>query len=282
MSSSNPSMVVKFYGTRGSIPVCSMDFLEFGGNTSCIAINLPDKNVLNIIDAGSGIRTLGQELMQSGSKLPEEMTIGFTHFHWDHIQGLPFFPPAYMKNLKINLLMMGRDSDFDKLKKILFDQMGGDFFPISMDEMGANFNFVSMKHKVTQNSTGMSVTARLHSHPGGALSYRIERNGKVVVISTDIEHNPTIDQKIVDLARNADLLIHEAQYTTEEMVGKEGWGHSSYQQAIQVAQMSNAKKLIMTHHDPNHNDNFLTKMETKCQKEFPNCLLAREGMVIEL
>ncbi|MBT8218833.1 MAG: MBL fold metallo-hydrolase [Bacteroidia bacterium] len=282
MPNAAPSMVVKFYGTRGSIPVCSKDFLEFGGNTSCVAIDLPDKNVLNIIDAGSGIRTLGQELMAEGAKFPEEMTIGFTHFHWDHIQGFPFFPPAYMSDLKINLLMMGRNSDFDRLKKILFDQMGGAFFPIAMGDMGANFNFISMKHKVTQNSTGMSVVARVHSHPGGALSYRIERNGKVLVISTDIEHGETIDQRIVELARDADLLIHEAQYTTEELVGKEGWGHSSYRQAIQVAQMANVKQLIMTHHDPSHNDYFLARKEIECQKVFPNSLLAREGMVIEL
>ena len=221
--------------------------MEFGGNTSCIAIDLPDKNVLNIIDAGSGIRKLGKELMHHESTMPDELTIGFTHFHWDHIQGFPFFPPAYMQDLKINLLMMGRDSDFDKLKKILFDQMGGDFFPINMDEMGANFNFVSMKNKVTQNSTGMSVVARMHSHPGGALSYRIERNGKVLVICTDIEHGDNIDERIVELAQDADLLIHEAQYTEEELYGKTGWGHSSYRQAIQVAQMANAKK---THYDP--------------------------------
>lgn len=273
-------MNIRFYGTRGSIPVCSKDFLEFGGNTSCIAIEVPGLDVINIIDAGSGIRILGKELMKRPGGPPKSITIGFSHFHWDHIQGFPFFVPAYIPGARINLLMMGKDSRPEKLKKIMFDQMGGAFFPINVSEMGADFNYVSFAHKVTQQSTGITVTAELHNHPGDAYSFRLERNGKSLVIVTDIEHENGISPETVALARNADLLIHDAQYTSEELKTKKGWGHSSYKQAIEVARLSGAKHLVMTHHDPDHNDVFLADIEKKCQAEFPNCRLAREGMEI--
>jgi len=212
----------------------------------------------------------------------KEITIGFTHFHWDHIQGFPFFTPAYIPDTKINLLMMGKDWNIDKLKHIMHDQMGGVFFPIEIDDMGAHFNYVSFARKVSQNSTGMHVTAELHNHPGGAYSFRIERKGRVLVIVTDIEHGNEISEATVELARDADLLIHEAQYTSEELLTKKGWGHSSFEQAIEVAKRAGVKQLIMTHHDPSHDDKFLKNIEKACQKEFPNCRLAREMMEIKL
>ena len=133
-----------------------------------------------------------------------------------------------------------------------------------------------------QQSTGITVEAQPHNHPGGALSYRLERNGKVIVLVTDIEHENGISQATVDLARDCDLLIHDAQYTTEELATKKGWGHSSYEQAIEVARLSGAKHLVMTHHDPNHNDDFLMNMEKECQSVFANCALARERMEVSV
>lgn len=282
MSNENFSMRIKFYGTRGSIPVCSRAFQDFGGNTSCLTISIPDKNVLSIIDAGTGIRNLGKELMEHPDQMPSEITLGFSHFHWDHIQGFPFFTPAYNPTVNINILVMGVGWEMDRLKKIMINQMGGEFFPIEMDEMGAHFNFLTLGSKVVQHSTGMSVRARLHSHPGGAHSFRIERNGKVFVMVTDIEHGETLDEGIIELAKDADLLIHEAQYTSEELKTRKGWGHSSYEQAIEVAKLAGVKQLVMTHHDPEHDDVFLLKMEKKCQKLFPNSCLAREQMEITI
>ena len=275
-------MKVKFYGTRGSIPVCARNFQDFGGNTSCLTISIPDDKIVSIIDAGSGIRSLGKELLEREEGLPEEITIGFTHFHWDHIQGFPFFKPAYNPNIKLNILMMGREWNTEKLKKIMIDQMGGSFFPIEISDMGAQFNYVTYGNKAFQHSSGISVESRLHNHPGGAYSFRIERKGKVVAIIYDIEHGDTIDEATVKLAKDADLLIHEAQYTSEELSTRSGWGHSSYEQAIEVAKLSGAKELIMTHHDPEHDDSFLLEMEKKCQQLHPNCRLAREKMEITL
>lgn len=282
MTEANYSMKVKFYGTRGSIPVCSREFQDFGGNTSCMSVSIPDKNILSIIDAGTGIRNLGKELMSSENGLPRDITIGFSHFHWDHIQGFPFFTPAYNPKVRLNILVLGTGWGSEKLKKILVSQMGGEFFPIEMNEMGARFNFLSLGTKVVQHSSGMSVRARLHNHPGGAYSFRIERNGKVLVVVTDIEHGDELDPGTIELAKGADLLIHEAQYTSQELESRKGWGHSSYEQAIEVAKLAGAKKLIMTHHDPEHDDAFLLKMEKHCQKLFRDSWLAREQMEIEI
>ena len=276
------SLRVRFYGTRGSIPVCARNFQDFGGNTSCIAISTPDPSVLSVIDAGTGIRMLGKELAESGASQLKELTIGFSHFHWDHIQGFPFFSPAYDKNLKINILMMGKRWKGDYLKEILLKQMGGDFFPVELDRMGAHFNFVSLGRRIVQRSTGMSVKAQLHNHPGGAYGFRLERNGKSMVYITDIEHGEKIDTRTVELSSNTDLLIHEAQYTSSELKQRMGWGHSSYEQAIEVAKRAGAKKLVMTHHDPDHDDAFLTEIEKNCQKLFADCMLAREGMDIKI
>lgn len=282
MTNEDFAMKIKFYGTRGSIPVCSREFQDFGGNTSCLTISIPDKNILSIIDAGTGIRNLGRELMSSKDGLPKEITLGFSHFHWDHIQGFPFFTPAYNPNVKINILVMGVGWEMSRLKKIMVDQMGGEFFPIEMEEMGAHFNFLTLGRKVVQHSSGMAVRARLHNHPGGAHSFRLERNGKVLVMVTDIEHGEALDEGTIELAKDADLLIHEAQYTSEELSNRKGWGHSSYEQAIEVAKIAGVKQLVMTHHDPEHDDNFLLEMEKKCQKMFPNCCLAREQMEITI
>jgi ribonuclease BN (tRNA processing enzyme) len=124
------------------------------------------------------------------------------------------------------------------------------------------------------------VTALRHNHPGGAYSFRIERNGQVLVVSTDVEHEEQMDPQLVELARDADLLVHDAQFTAEELKNRRGWGHSSFDQAMQFAEMAGVKRLVLTHHDPEHDDEFLLRMEKLCQERFPNAVIAREGMEI--
>ncbi len=275
-------MQVKFYGTRGSIPMCAREYQDFGGNTTCLALEIPALKSVNIIDAGTGIRNLGKELMNRGEDRPKEITIGFSHFHWDHIQGFPFFDPAYQEDTRINLLAMGKDQDVKKLKEIFLSQMSSLHFPVQLGAMGAEFRFIVLGSRAAEHSQGLTVQACKHNHPGGANSFRIERNGKVLVFCTDIEHGPELDPNIIELARGADVLIHEAQYTDKELPHRQGWGHSSYGQAIEVARQASARHLIMTHHDPDHTDKFLRRMEKKCQKVFPDCQLAKEGMVIDI
>src|SRR5436190_13932742 len=152
--------------------------------------------------------------------------------------------------------------------------------------MGAQFEFLKIEdasqHFADVDNVETAVTGQRHNHPGGAYGFRIERQGKVLVICTDVEHGKEIDPRVVELSRGADLLVHDAQYTAEELEAHQGWGHSSLDQAMQVAEMAGVKQLAMTHHDPEHDDEFLLRMEKLCQRRFPNSHLAREGMEIVL
>ena len=272
-------MKVKFYGTRGSIPVCDRDFLEFGGNTTSIKITRDDGRI-SILDAGTGIRNLGTDITNHGFQ-QSELFIGFSHFHWDHIQGFPFFAPAYDPKMVINILAMGKDREIANLEGIFKGQMKSEYFPVPLEGMGATFNFLRLnQNELIQNDAVLRVIKQ--NHPGDSYGYRLEDNEKSVVICTDIEHGNSILPEIVDFCENADLLVHEAQYTSEELESHRGWGHSSYEQAIEVAERAGVKKLVITHHDPEHNDAFLVKTERECQDRFPNCFLARENMEIEI
>ncbi len=278
-------MKVKFYGTRGSTPVCDPEFQEFGGNTTCFQISFPDTGRITIIDAGTGIRDLGKALVAAGHQ-QDEIFIAFTHFHWDHIQGFPFFAPAFNPGQKINIMALGKGRKAVNLRGIFATQMQAVYFPVHLDNMGARFEFLRVdkasEYFYGDEGTLTKVTANRHNHPGGAYGFRVERQGKVLVICTDIEHGDEIDPNVVKLSQGADLLIHEAQYTNEELKSRRGWGHSSYEQALQVAEMAGVKMLAITHHDPDHDDAFLHQMERECRRRFPHCFLAREKMEITL
>jgi phosphoribosyl 1,2-cyclic phosphodiesterase len=274
-------MRIKFYGTRGSIPICGPEFQEFGGNTTCVLIDGPKRT--GIFDAGTGIRELGKELVNDPNiGIDRPCFLVFSHFHWDHIQGLPFFAPAYDPSRHFVIAAIGRERYGQDIKSIFAAQMQSDYFPVPLDNMGAQIDFLKTKEDFLKDGKAMARAVK-HNHPGNAYSYRIEgENGKVVVFCTDIEHGDEIDERIVDLSKGADLLIHEGQYTPEELPRFKGWGHSSWEQAVEVAQRACVKRLVITHHDPDHDDDFLREVEKKCQARFPNTLLAREKMEIKL
>jgi phosphoribosyl 1,2-cyclic phosphodiesterase len=272
---------VTFYGCRGSVPVCASGYHEFGGNTTCVMLSAEDSDGVGILDAGTGIRGLGQRIMADERLREKPITSAFTHFHWDHIQGLPFFEPAYVAGKKIALLALGRERPIDDLERVFARPMQQEYFPLQLAQMGAEFEFL-LPQDDTHVFPRSVVTARRHAHPGSAYTYRVVKGKKSVVFCTDIEHGDSIDSGIVALSRGADLLIHDAQYTPEELKGRRGWGHSSYEQAIQCARLAGVKQLVLTHHDPDHDDAFLREIERKSQELFPNCTLAREGMVIRV
>jgi len=274
-------MKVKFYGVRGSIPVCSPGFQRYGGNTTCLRIKRERANRIWIIDAGTGIRNLGKDLMSEGYK-QEVINIGFTHFHWDHIQGFPFFAPCFNKDQIIGIMMMGIERKCKNLKEIFSLQLQADYFPVQLDALGAQFQFFNMGNKETFYGVTAIAAPQHHSFPGGSYGLRIEDDSQVLVICTDVEHINATDETIVELARNADLLIHDGQYTDEEYITHRGWGHSTWRQAVEVAKRANVKKLIITHHDPDHDDDMLDSMERECQKEFPNSVFAKEGMEVQV
>jgi phosphoribosyl 1,2-cyclic phosphodiesterase len=278
-------MKIKFYGARGSIPVCDAGFQQFGGNTTCFQITLMDVNRIAIIDAGTGLRNLGRDMLAIG-RHQKQLNIAFTHFHWDHIQGFPFFAPAYDPEQKITILTLGRGQTIGNLREIFEVPLQSQYFPVQLDRMGAQFEFLKIedasRHFTAVNNVETKVTSQRLNHPGGAYAFRIERRGKVLVICTDVEHADEVDPQVVELCRGADLLVHDAQYTAEELEVHRGWGHSSFDQAMRVAEMAGVKRLAMTHHDPEHDDDFLLRMEKLCQERFPNTQFAREGMEIIL
>ena len=275
-------MLVGFYGTRGSIPVSEREFMEFGGNTTCVLISGVDEGMNSIImDAGTGIRKLGKEIASGEINIGDRINLGFTHFHWDHIQGFPFFEPAYKADSIIRISTM-RKKDVLNLRDIFSTQMQSIYFPVQLENMGAQMEFIKYDSNELVGEKGALVNVVEVQHPGGCIAIRIEYKKKSVVFCTDLEHVNGIDQKVVELALNTDLLIHEAQYTDEELESHKGWGHSSYSQAIEVAERANAKMLAITHHDPDHDDEFLKKREKECRERFKDCVLAREKMEIEI
>jgi len=274
-------MKITFYGTRGSTPVSEPDYAEFGGNTACILITFTSGRVA-IIDAGTGIRKLGNDLITQEHEQFDDIILGLSHTHWDHIQGFPFFKPAYDQRRHFTIAIGNRDNVRADLQTIFAAQMEDVYFPIPLHAMGATFSFWEPDVSKVYQVRGINLTASLHNHPGGAYGYRIEENGKTVVYCTDVEHGENINSDVVDLASHADLLIHDAQYTPEELKSKRGWGHSSWEQACQVALKAEVKNLALFHHDPEHNDIFLRQMERDCQSIFANTVSAREGLDITI
>ncbi len=272
-------MKIKFYGVRGSLPVCGREFERYGGNTTCMRILRENANRIAIVDAGTGIRNLGKEIMSAGLS-QKVINILFSHFHWDHIQGFPFFAPAYNEHQKIGILAMGRKGKTKNLKEIFSLQMQKEYFPIGLEMMGAQFEYLTYGKKETIYGAKVRSIPQHHLYLGGSYGFRIEDESVSLVVCTDIEHIDGIDSNIVKFAKGADLLVHDGQYTAQEYKKFKGWGHSTWQHAAEVAIRAQVKKLIITHHDPDHTDDFLDAMESECQQYFPNSAFAKEGLEV--
>jgi phosphoribosyl 1,2-cyclic phosphodiesterase len=274
-------MRVSFYGTRGSLPVPGPSFAQYGGNTSCVRVTFETGRIA-ILDAGTGIRKLGADLIRTSHQQYDNIYLVLSHTHWDHIQGFPFFQLAYDARQTITLAIAGIDRTCKNLESIFTTQMQHEYFPVPLNKMGATFVFWQPNINRYAHPHGVEITTSKHSHPGGASSYRFTEGAKTLAYCTDVEHVDGIDPNIVTLAQSADLLIHDAQYTPDELKERKGWGHSSWEQAVEVARMADVKKLCLYHHDPDHDDGFLSRMEAECQERFPSAFLAREGMDIDL
>lgn len=257
------------------------EFYQFGGNTSCILVSF-DNGRIGILDAGTGIRKLGHDILSSRIEQHDNIFIGLSHTHWDHIQGFPFFKPAYDPTRQFTIAIGGRGSKAVNLESIFATQMQREYFPVSLSEMGAKISFWQPELTNFIAPSGISIHISEHNHPGNAYGYRISEGAKTLVYCTDVEHGDSLDPNVIKLAHNADLLIHDAQYTPEELKEKKGWGHSSWEQAIEVALRAKVRNLALFHHDPEHDDSFLAQVEKECQRLFANAFLARDGMVITL
>ncbi len=268
---------LKFWGTRGSIPTCGAAFVRYGGNTSCVSLQ-SDTGHLFIFDSGTGIRELGRALQPThGVAQPPYDTLGvkgyllLSHTHWDHIQGFPFFEPAF--NLRNHFNVIGCSDCSRTLASLLAGQMEQTYFPISMEGMAAQFEFYSFCN-TTFPLEGAEVTVRTLKHPNPSTAFRVDLAGRSVVYATDHEMIgdlvlpisddligiDIIDPQLLDLATGADCLIHDAQYTAAEYGSKVGWGHSTVETAVDTAIRAGVRRLYLFHHDPQHTDADLDAM----------------------
>jgi phosphoribosyl 1,2-cyclic phosphodiesterase len=273
-------MVVKFWGVRGSIPTPERRNSRYGGNTTCIEVRLANGTLI-VLDCGSGLRALGKSLLREFATRPMHGYVFLTHFHWDHIQGIPFFLPLYKSGNTI--LFHSVVGDGRQLKEVVEAQMVSPYFPVDPSHMAAARHFYELSAGPI-NLNGAIISSAPMNHPQGCVGYRIEADGASFVLATDTEPgSPTHDQALRELARDADLLVYDSQYTPEQLQGeKRGWGHSSWREGTRVARDSGAKRLVLFHHDPDSDDSFVDGLVARAREEFPNVSAASEGSQLAL
>jgi phosphoribosyl 1,2-cyclic phosphodiesterase len=275
-------MQITFWGVRGSIPAPGPSTIEIGGNTSCVEVRA-GKAIL-IFDGGTGLRLLGKKLMKEGGPITAHMF--FSHVHWDHIQGFPFFEPAFVKGNEFHLY--GGNNVSRTLEETLAGQMDHPNFPVDLGAMGAQMTFRDLPEgaavEVDDGQGGLvRVTTARGNHPQGVFAFRVEHAGKIAVYATDTEHyEGHVDEKLAGLAAKADVFIYDSQYTPEEYAGKRGWGHSTFEEGVKLARLAGVKRLILFHHDPTQNDAAVREKEKRAKALFPDVAAAYEGLVIDI
>jgi phosphoribosyl 1,2-cyclic phosphodiesterase len=299
------AFIARFWGARGSYPVPGPSTLHYGGNTTCVELQVGKHTI--VLDAGTGIINLGHNLLQRAKQnggTPIIATILLTHMHHDHTQGFPYFLPAYIGTSVLHIL--GPRTFEEELEESLNHAVLPPSFPVGLNEM-PSFKVVrslrEMDTVILDQSRGdlrIYNTYRDHiehtpdmvqvrilksyAHPrNGVFIYRVEWHGKSVVFASDTEGYIDTDQRLVNFARDTDLLIHDAQYSQHDYAtSKQGWGHSTPQMACDVARLCSAKRLVLFHHEPLYNDETIASLEQEAQQLFSNTVAAYEGLEIEL
>ena len=296
--------VVRFWGVRGSIAAPGPDTVQYGGNTPCVTLDHEGTQI--ILDAGTGIRALGVAMQSGAAGQPLDVNLLITHTHWDHIQGFPFFAPAFVPGNRIHVY--GPHSTEKPLEKVLRGQMDHEYFPVALGDMAAEITVTDVGMEPFQVGP-FQVRATYMNHPGMTLGYRLEVAGLVVAYATDtepfrtllpatvthdgdgmpvVEFARTQDRELVELVRGADVYIADAQYSPEEYAKKTGWGHTNYVDAVEIALEAGVKRLVLFSHDPMHNDQQIDQKLAHCRALVAQAgrdvevIAAREGEPIEL
>lgn len=270
---------VKFWGVRGSIACPSPDHVVYGGNTSCVEVSVGGQVI--ILDAGTGIRMCGQSLLKRGIT---SATLLLTHTHWDHINGFPFFVPAFRPDFALRIMAGHLSGKPGGIRAVLANQMENPTFPVPLTAMRGTLSFDDFRAGDTLHPFPEVVvrTAPLR-HPNGATGYRIEHAGVSMCYITDTEHVPgEPDKNILGLIEGADLVIYDSTYTDEEFPAKVGWGHSTWQEGIRLCRAANVKRLAIFHHDPDHVDTIMEELEDAARCEWDGAMVARDGMEITM
>lgn len=269
-------MRIVFRGVRGSLPAPYAENLEYGGNTACVEVRSSDGEIV-AIDAGTGLRDMGVSLMDEFGRKRIDIQILLSHYHWDHIQGIPFFDPLFKSGNLIRFFGPGQNPE-----KAVAGQMRHPYFPIDFRETRSRKEFVPVQ------SGSLTVgSLKIHpfrlNHPQGATGYRIESEEGTITYASDLEHgHEECDRILREYAQNSDVLIYDSQYTPEEYERHRGWGHSTWLEATLVAGDADVGQLVLFHHDPAHSDSDCDEIAKQAVRHFPDTIVAKEGLVIEL
>ena len=271
---------LKFWGVRGTIPCSGAETLRYGGHTSCIELRCGEDSL--IFDAGTGLRELGKTILAAGK--PVRSHIFFTHTHIDHVAGLPFFKPAYDARNRFELWNGHLRRQGRRLGEVLGDLMQPPFFPVPIDILHACFAFHDFDAGETLRPLdGVVIRTAQLNHPGGATGYRVEFDGRALCYVTDTEHREgERDAGIVELIADSDLVIYDATYTDAEYPRFRGWGHSTWEEGVRLCEAAGAKRLVVFHHDPEHDDAELDRIGQALESRRPGSFVAREGLALDV
>lgn len=267
---------LRFWGVRGSVACSGEATRRYGGNTSCVEMRCGDRCL--VFDAGTGIRPLGASLPKD---LPLAIDLFFSHTHWDHIVGLPFFCPAYRADCEIDVraghLVAGRS-----IEAVLRQAMSEPLFPVPLDIFHARFSFVDFIAGASLDlGDGIAVRTAPLNHPNGATAYRVDYDGRSICYVTDTEHVPGApDRNILALIAGADIVVYDSTYTDDEYPRYAGWGHSTWQEGARLCQAAGARRLALFHHEPARDDDALDRIGRQAAALFPGALVAQEGMTL--
>ena len=275
---------IRFWGVRGSIPTPGVGTVRYGGNTSCIEFRSGADII--ILDAGTGLRNLGQSLLAEFKSQPLNLTLLLSHTHWDHIQGLPFFAPIYESRCRLRIL--GCEGSRKSLVAALTGQMESTYFPVPFSKLPSNIEIEELQDFSFDIGTTL-VRAQRANHPGVTVGYRLFSPDGIVCFFPDVEpRSGGDDHEMIDFVRDADVLILDSQYDRNEYRKHIGWGHGCVDESVALALKANVKKLLLFHHDPDHDDKkidsfvkYARRLVTQAKRKL-KVDAAREGMVISL
>ena len=271
------ALETKFWGVRGSVPTPKRENLGFGGNTSCLEIR-GGKDEIAIFDAGTGMRNLGEDLEKRFPGQRLTVRVFLTHYHWDHIQGLPFFRPLYQEGNEIIFHASERLGPLqDRLRRL----MTAPYFPVEFDSVAARLRFVEMDGASVQAGDLRVACFPMH-HPQGAAGFRVESPAGAIVYASDLEPGSAeLDRVVRESSEGANALVYDAQFTPEEYATHRGWGHSHWREAAAVARDARVKELVLFHHDPSHDDGIMSGIEASASELFERTTAAREGETLQ-
>ncbi|WP_052046014.1 MBL fold metallo-hydrolase [Candidatus Paracaedibacter symbiosus] len=271
-------MKVTFWGTRGSYPIASPQTIKVGGRTSCVSVEFDQQ--LIIFDAGTGLISLGED---SRLQYYTQATILLSHLHHDHIMGIPFFKPIFLKEWTLNFYS-GHAAPFGGLEKALQTCFSPPYFPVPWEDFPATRHYHEFEpgRPLSIGSTDVMLETMALDHPGGACGYRLSQQGHTIVYLTDTKHSNLLRPEFIRFSQGADMLIYDSTFTDTEFDQHPDWGHSTWKEATAVAKAAKVKSLALFHHNPDHSDEEMQDILTQAQAEFAGTILGTDGLGINL